>query len=230
MENKNSFYRSGVSLTSKKERAPFTSGLHPTYKVTNAWGRSDVSPTSASVQQRGFTLIELLVVVLIIGILAAVALPQYQKAVEKSRATQGLVLLKAIYEAQRVYHLANGSYATTFDELTVNIPWTEHTRWSTSADTTNQTRSNNDWSLQLYNSDNGKKAVTIGRLRGKYQGGGFGFYLENPTTDGRPTDQLVCFERTGNGVVFERTAGSYCNKFFNASFVTAANPRTYTMP
>ena len=51
--------------------------------------------------KRGFTLIELLVVVLIIGILASVALPQYQLAVEKSRAAEAWVMLKAINEAEK---------------------------------------------------------------------------------------------------------------------------------
>ena len=69
--------------------------------------------------RRGFTLIELLVVVLIIGILSAIALPQYQKAVFKSRVTHAIVYVKSVHDAQTVYYLANGHYANSAEDLDI---------------------------------------------------------------------------------------------------------------
>ncbi len=69
----------------------------------------------------GFTLIELLVVVLIIGILAAVALPQYQKAVAKSRLMQDLVRVRALHDGAEVYYLANGSYPNDVRDIDLDI-------------------------------------------------------------------------------------------------------------
>src|SRR3569832_2848404 len=59
----------------------------------------------------GCTLIELLVVVLIIGILAAPAVPQYFKVVEKGKASEGLATLASLRSAQERYLAATGSYS-----------------------------------------------------------------------------------------------------------------------
>ena len=72
--------------------------------------------------KKAFTLIELLVVVLIIGILAAVALPQYQKAVIKSRYATIKDLVNSIATIQEVYYLANGQYALSFSDLDIEMP------------------------------------------------------------------------------------------------------------
>ncbi len=79
-------------------------------------------PQGAREQRGGFTLIELLVVVLIIGILAAVAVPQYQKAVVRSRLATMLPVLKSIAEAEDVYYLANGVYTIDARELSLEMP------------------------------------------------------------------------------------------------------------
>ena len=72
--------------------------------------------------KQGFTLIELLVVVLIIGILSAVALPQYTTAVERSRATEALTLMNAVSESMQRYHSQHDAWPTSFSQLDVEIP------------------------------------------------------------------------------------------------------------
>ena len=72
----------------------------------------------------GFTLIELLVVVIIVGILAAIALPQYQKAILRSKFAGLLVSINAIRQAQQVYYLANGNYATSLEDLDISVDGT----------------------------------------------------------------------------------------------------------
>ena len=108
----------------------------------------------------GFTLIELLVVVLIIGILASVALPQYEKAVAKSRLVEARQMLGAIRGAIERYRLENDAEPSTFADL--DLSFVDNT-----GTTVTETRfSTKDWSYVLiydaYCLDDQKKAVSAG--------------------------------------------------------------------
>ncbi|MBQ7908987.1 MAG: type II secretion system protein [Elusimicrobiaceae bacterium] len=88
--------------------------------------------------KKGFTLIELLVVVLIIGILASVALPQYTKAVHKARLSEGVTVLRSIYDACDLLMLEKGFSSCddnvganlNLSELSIEVPGTSTDDWS----------------------------------------------------------------------------------------------------
>ena len=71
------------------------------------------------INKKAFTLLELLVVVVIIGLLAAIALPQYKKAVLKSKLATIKDRTRVIYEAEQRYYLVNNSYTTNWDALDI---------------------------------------------------------------------------------------------------------------
>jgi len=90
------------------------------------------SSSNMFTNKRAFTLIELLVVVLIIGILAAIALPQYQKAVEKSRVAEARAVLNTIFKNWQFCVVQHGAgaeecgHAHLLDTMEISLPGVVH--------------------------------------------------------------------------------------------------------
>ena len=168
-------------------------------------------------KNHAFTLIELLVVVLIIGILAAIALPQYQKAVAKSRAMQAIAMLKDVYEAAEVYYLAKGTWPSKFEDLDVQIPWTGNVR-VTPED--RDPHSTEDWSISLV-----PDGVRVTALSGPYAHTGFVILHKYVYYADMPLRTPVCIELTGPTAIagnyaFAKEPGSFCRKVFGGTLVT----------
>ncbi len=181
--------------------------------------------------RKGFTLIELLVVVLIIGILASIALPQYQKAVEKSKAAQALTVLNAYARAFQAYYMAEGSTPTSLDVLTVDMPWSGTNSWTTGY--ANGAVSNDDWAVQIYSNSNQQRGICVGRLRGEYRGAGFCKFLVNPIQGSwLKTNVVYCAERAKVelGIQFQGEKGDYCRKIFGGTYLGASNFWFFNLP
>src|SRR5687767_8132048 len=67
--------------------------------------------------QTGFTLIELMVVVAIIGILAAIAVPQFRSYQARARQGEAKLALGAILKIEKIFHFENGSYGSCLKEM-----------------------------------------------------------------------------------------------------------------
>lgn len=159
----------------------------------------------------GFTLIELLVVVLIIGILSAIAIPQYQKAVWKSRATQSLVLVKNLANAQEAYFLENGTYATKFNELVFDFDVLPDKTQGTAAVSSNDAFRNNDMLQLVVNVFSNVFVLSSAQFKtGPYASCGFIFHHQSNDMKLNPKT-LYCVEPS-TGL----KQGDFCQKIIGA--------------
>ena len=171
----------------------------------------------------GFTLIELLVVVLIIGILSAAALPQYEKAVWKSRAVQLQTAVKSIAQAQEAYFMANGEYATAFGQLDLSfdhLPLRPGSSfWGFSTSSADAVRANEDFELVLNNA-----YPTFVFSAGNFKKGSYGrngFVFVHMDSAGQPVKRLACIEHTST------EPGAFCVRMFGSPSAPAETAHSY---
>ncbi len=182
--------------------------------------------------KKAFTLIELLVVVLIIGILAAVAVPQYQKAVWKSRNAQLKQLVKTVAQAEEAYYMANGKYAANFDELAIDLPLTSvttivgghYSSCQSAVQENDSVRQGNDFYIALNSNDVTLSTMAVSAYwnKGPYKCAGFSRQLNGDSAE----LGIHCREKK-NTSQYTAGKGAFCEKIERGTLVPISSDVLY---
>src|SRR5512142_625203 len=106
---------------SKSEGNP--SRANSTESKRGVWSSRTMSRSvTSSKARKGFTLVELAVVIIIIGVLAAFAVPRFLDSVERSKAGEAFNYLSAVRAAQERYQVQQGTYADDVTKLDIQMP------------------------------------------------------------------------------------------------------------
>lgn len=172
---------------------------------------------------------ELLVAVLIIGILAGVAVPQYQKAVWKSRTVQLFTLARSLGTAQEAYYMANGSYPTKFSEVDLDfeaLSASGSDPCSLTVSSSDARRFGKNFELVLNNVSGAFMLSSVVFTSGKYACGGFVF-VNDKVRYTAAENKLYCWEAS-----FKiREPGSFCEKLFGGVYDSMISTwRVYRLP
>lgn len=121
--------------------------------------------------KKGFTLIEILAVVLIIGVLSAIAMPQYRKSIERTRVAEAKQMLPSIYDALQRYNVEAESAAPipSFAKLDINLKGkatSSSNKWSTA--NFDYVMTPRQFALRILGTTNAPVYATV--KTGKYQG------------------------------------------------------------
>ena len=132
----------------------------------------------------GFTLIELLVVVLIISILAAVALPQYQIAVQKAKFSKLRLMAESLKKSVFSYYLANNDWPSSLDDLDITFQ-------ANDTDVSNCKQKNDMYCcIEFPRPNSSYGEIICGQM--DYT---FGYAVLYADSDGTPFNQSRCIER-----------------------------------